>query len=509
MKKQDRFWGTPFYICLMIGIMFLVRIPYFNHPSLPNSDHTIVGLQGLHILKGEWEWFLWRCGYQASWESLLSGIGFLFFGISPYVLMAVSFSALLITFGLIFLLLRKSLTPSQAFFILSPLLVTSGCFLEQSLFPPRQWCFVPVFLALFLFLNDKNNRYTFFVGAVLVFFALYIDYFAVQFMGSCFLCAGLSLYYGSPHSQDIQKKTLYSGLIPGILVGGFLLLGTRLLGPVEGPPLGVIFTYLGRNAQNLFYFCLPDIFNYKRLITLSFSSNQNLDILFYLFRLVAAFLFMAGLIYGAVLTLTSKEKSVERILGLFGTTVIAVSLLGFLVSFMAIGSGASRYLTPLIFVSPFLLTAVLRKKGMGFVRVFVIPYLVANSVMFLSDLYASRQRGPVFNPTGLTSQEKDLKNFLLEKNVHYGFIDYWLAYRLTFLLREEIILVPHDPATDRYSLYRKSVEGNDTFAYIFLQGKFTDPIRKAFLERLRASGKTTLEFNLDSGFDVIIVYSKK
>ena len=41
-----------------------------------NSDAAVVGLQAMHILHGEWSWFLWGAGYQASFDAVLVAAAF-------------------------------------------------------------------------------------------------------------------------------------------------------------------------------------------------------------------------------------------------------------------------------------------------------------------------------------------------------------------------------------------------------------------------------------------------
>jgi hypothetical protein len=67
-----RIWGRgllPLVFLLVASIV--ARAPALINARGVNSDAAIVGLQAMHILDGEWSWFLWGAGYQASFDAVL------------------------------------------------------------------------------------------------------------------------------------------------------------------------------------------------------------------------------------------------------------------------------------------------------------------------------------------------------------------------------------------------------------------------------------------------------
>jgi len=65
----------------------------------------------------------------------------------------------------------------------------------------------------------------------------------------------------------------------------------------------------------------------------------------------------------------------------------------------------------------------------------------------------------------LIEDEKAVLTFLDARNLYYGYADYWLAYRLTFLTHEEFIISPYEDS--RYPAYDKRIENEGNGFYLF------------------------------------------
>ena len=75
-----------------------------------HSDAAVVGLQAMHVLNGEWSWFLWGAGYQASIDAIFVAAGFAITGSSALTLMLVPLIGYLILVGLAFDVLRRAVS---------------------------------------------------------------------------------------------------------------------------------------------------------------------------------------------------------------------------------------------------------------------------------------------------------------------------------------------------------------------------------------------------------------
>jgi hypothetical protein len=92
---------------------------------------------------------------------------------------------------------------------------------------------------------------------------------------------------------------------------------------------------------------------------------------------------------------------------------------------------------------------------------------------------------------------------LKERNVEAGIADYWASYRLTFLWREAIPIVPYHEAQDRYPPYRATFVAAKRIAYIHDRDRsFED--EKGAIEEV-AKGRRIVERFGWEGFDVVVM----
>ena len=73
-----------------------------------------------------------------------------------------------------------------------------------------------------------------------------------------------------------------------------------------------------------------------------------------------------------------------------------------------------------------------------------------------------------------------LEEYLMQKGVHGGYTDYWIAYVLDFLTEERLIFVPYNGnGSDRYPAYSEQVESLPVQAYLFPPGIISPQASKA------------------------------
>src|SRR5262245_45991474 len=79
-RPQAAFW-------MLVFASYMFRLPPLLNARSTNSDAAVVGLQAMHLLRGEHSPFLWGSGYQTSADSYVAALFFLIAGATPLVLM--------------------------------------------------------------------------------------------------------------------------------------------------------------------------------------------------------------------------------------------------------------------------------------------------------------------------------------------------------------------------------------------------------------------------------------
>ena len=74
-------------VCALVALSYAFRWPALLNADSTNSDAAIVGLQAMHLLRGEWSPFLWGSGYQTSVDSAVAAGFFAVLGPTPRALM--------------------------------------------------------------------------------------------------------------------------------------------------------------------------------------------------------------------------------------------------------------------------------------------------------------------------------------------------------------------------------------------------------------------------------------
>ena len=72
---------------LLVVLSVVYRLPALAHATATNSDAAIVGLQALHLLRGEHSAFLWGSSYQTAADAYVAAAFFWSFAATPLVLM--------------------------------------------------------------------------------------------------------------------------------------------------------------------------------------------------------------------------------------------------------------------------------------------------------------------------------------------------------------------------------------------------------------------------------------
>ena len=130
--------GTTLATLTLVLGSYAFRLPALLNARSTNSDAAVVGLQAMHMLRGELSPFLWGSGYQTSADSLVAAMFFAVLGPSPLVLMLSALSLHVLATFLVFTMLRRRFAPWVALLATLPLVVSPSSVHSYALYPPRQ-----------------------------------------------------------------------------------------------------------------------------------------------------------------------------------------------------------------------------------------------------------------------------------------------------------------------------------------------------------------------------------
>jgi hypothetical protein len=188
-------------------------------------------------------------------------------------------------------------------------------------------------------------------------------------------------------------------------------------------------------------------------------------------------------------------------LGLLSSGACIASLVGFLVSTMPLDIWGTRYLAPLIWMAPFALAPLARLIARQKLALVLAPYLVLAMISGWIS-YGDYVDGPwpVHDARGLVPQTRNLSSYLRQNSIRYAAAEYWLCYRLAFLLRERPVIVPLY-GDDRHPPYTEGFRNESKVAYIFHPSTNAQP--DPVLASLRTRGGQITVNQID-GYTVII-----
>ena len=446
------------------------RLPAFLNAEGVNSDAGIVGLQAMHIQRGELSWFLFGSGYQTSVDSVIAALFFTVAGASALVLMVSAFVGHLAATLLAFATLRRHVTAGLAFLLTLPLVVTPGAVHTYVLHPPRQASLTLVFVSIWLLdaaAHARSPRLRYAAGSAVMTLACFADPYALLFLPPLALLAVLAALDGSPARAVVMTRigVCTVGAALGVVP---LVLLMRSPQSVHGEAT-LTASVFAHNWRLFCDTCMPWL-----LSTTAFVGRPEgwgpwvAPAWFRAVQLVGAALFVAGFLFaGLALRMRTIPWEIRR-LGIFGLVVLALTVVGFLGSVMVMDLFSTRYLAAIVLASPFALApaaCALRGRRFAFA---LAPYAVSAGVAgWLA--FSPWVDGPriVRTPSGTAHHERQLAVMLHERGVACAMADYWVAYRLTLLFDEKIVVVPTHKREDRYPPYRAAFDSAPVVAYIF------------------------------------------
>ncbi|MBN9163705.1 MAG: hypothetical protein BGO98_28425 [Myxococcales bacterium 68-20] len=474
---------------LLVLLSFLFRLPPLLNARSTNSDAAVVGLQAIHLLQGERSAFLWGSGYQTSADAYVAAGFFALAGPTPLALMLSALSLHVGATWLVFATLRRRLDPWTSLLASLPLVFAPSSIHTYALYPPRQLGITLAVAALWALdgaaQRSRHPNAWLALGGLLYGLAISADPYPLV-LAPIVLVIGYGALGTAPRPlarAPLLGAAVLAGLAP------FALLHASARG--TSGPMGLTTSVLHRNWKLLVDECLPWALSYK-----VYYAHHVMDYLPWDAPvLVQAVQITGALVAGALVAVGLGALFVRKVplpirrLGFAGALAWPITIGGFLGSVMVMDLFSMRYLAVLTLMLPFASVPAAWMLGRTRFAVLIAPHLVASALGGWVS-YGPFVRGPV--PVLETPELRDdyaLLDLLRARRITYAEADYWASYRLTFLFREHVIVVPTNPTEDRYAPYRRAFEAAPTFAYVFDPGRSREDIAEAEAQLVRTNAR--------------------
>lgn len=469
MNRFARHWQEA----ALLLLSFAFRIPPLLNADSTNSDAAVVGLQAMHILKGEFSAFLWGNGYQSSVDSFFAALFFLALGKTPFALMLSALSLHVALTFIVYLTLRRHVSKSWALLLVLPLVFTPSSVHTYALYPPRQASLTLAFAALSLIDRaqfDRRRCPLLALGAFVFGLACYADPYPLVLAP---LVATFALLVAWLEPSWVARAKQLGAAFVGALVGMLPNLWLRHAAAAKNGPMTLSTDVVGHNFRLLVDECLPWAMSTKIYFakhTMDYSPWE-MPAWLHPIQVAAAALAFAVALSGIALFFAPSLERRSRNLGVVGAICFPITLSAFLGSLMVMDHFSMRYLAVLTLTMPFAALPLAKRfesraSMRGFALLFM-PWVVASAIggwvgygPFVHGL------APV---NGMPTLKDDIA--LIEamkgQGVRFALADYWASYRLTFLSKEELVVVPLHEGQDRYRPYRDQLERAAKVAYVF------------------------------------------
>lgn len=505
-RERRRAWRLLLAV-LVASVLF--RLPALLNAAGVHSDAAIVGLQAMHMLRGEWSWFIWGAGYQGSFDAAVIALFFKVAGATPLALMAAPLFGHLLLTGFTFDVLRKRVSAGAAAIATLPLVFAPQAINGVALYAPRQWCLTFLFLGVWLVDGASASRVPllrYVAGALLGGLSLYLDLYALQLMPAFMALAAASAFDGGPSRRELWPRL--GALAVGAAMALLALWLSRRSPVANATKATLTFDRVHFNFDLLWNTCLPWLLGYGVQVPGPhlYPDLWQVPRWFHAVQLLGAGVLLGGIAVGGLAVLAGGLPWPVRRLGGFGFLATGAALGGFLVSAMPGDMWSARYLAPIVWTAPFALAPlaswIKERVFLAVLAPYVITAAAGGWMSFGPYVHGPL---PVRTARGTAEDERAVGQLLRERGVHVGAAQYWLAYRLTFLWHEDPLLVPFDD--DRYPPHRRAFEQAPVVAYVFHPSEpraSPEPVEQS----LRQAGERYERLEV-RGFTVLIHYRRR
>lgn len=454
-RSIPRTLKIPLAHALVVFLAIALHWSSLRHAGIVNSDAALVGLQAKRILRGEFAPMLLGSAYQSSADAWVTALFFLIFGVNSHALTFAMFAEHLAVVLFIYSVLCRQVGRVKGVFFSLLLCMPTDVVDIYALRPPRETSLLLSILAAWLVLRARSKEYderVLALAGALGSLAVFADPYAAVFVGPMALI-GIRRAMARTSGRTLAVKAYLAGAGGGLLPVGALWFSHRKL-PAEVVPS---IAHVTRGADLLFFKCLP-----AALGLLSPSIFEPPPILLTFLYCVSLVMLLVFVTAASLLAIRRESAVRNREPAIFALAVIASNLIAFCLAPSAIDEDSFRYLIAVYLVLPILLAAASHWAPRAHGVVMAVPLILLSFFGGIrgrnaTERYISR----------LEEADKGLEWILRSQGVSYGSTNYWLAYRFTFLMNEEIVLVPREASSDRLPAYRARVDHAARVALIF------------------------------------------
>ena len=409
---------------------------------------------------------------------------------------------------LVFAMLRRRFVPWVALLLTMPMIVSPSSVHSYALYPPRQ---VSLTLAMTAFWAvdvaashgaTRAKAKWLAAGGLAATLAVSADPYPMLLLPLIGLYAAMVAWDHDGLAAVAKRMAFFAagcaaGLVPFLLIH-------RLAGAKSGP-MGLTTGMLAHHYRLLVEECLPWALSYKVYFARNVMDYQAWDAPAWFRALgILGALLLGGLVaYGlASIRIRSLPADVRR-LGLTGALAFPLAIAAFLVSVMVMDHFSMRYLAVLTLMTPFAVAPAAHTLGARRFAAIFAPHLLASAIAGWVG-YGPFVHGLV--PVAETPELRDdytLLSTLRARDVRFAMADYWTSYRLTYLFREELVVVPTNAGEDRHAPYRRALEAAPVFAYVHDPGRSREDLAAA--ERDLLARYTSVERLMAGGLTVFVV----
>ena len=486
-------------VVALTALSFLTRLPALLNAPGTNSDAAIVALQARHIMHREWSPFLWGSGYQTSADSTWVALVFAVCGKTPIALMLSALSLYVALTLIAYCTLRRRLAPWSAFVATLPLVFTTACVHSYALYPPRQLALTVAFAAICAI--DAGTVAGLSLGGFCAVFAWVCDPYAAIFVPACLALAIATVLRA--RDELLPRARALGAFFAGAACGAVLLALLFSHPRAQEGVASMSFDVIGHNAKLFFSECLPWTIGTKifRPLHVMDYAEWKMPRAYAVVTWIGAASLALSMIAAGAYALRSASRPL-RALAAIAWMTIAANVASFFVSRMVMDQFSMRYLAASVLMLPFALAPLVDRFGARVASLALAPYLF---VAFVGGWLAHGRwvRGvlPARVDDGVV--ESRVLRALEERHVEAAIADYWASYRLAFLWREAIPIVPYHAAQDRYPPWRDAYAKSTRVAYVYDRDRsFEDP---KIAEREIVQNATIVDRFTSERFDVVVI----